>query len=266
MFLNPYNPIGIGYSPEPKELMNTERSLRGQAFPQVPLWNVYTVHKPLPGTTSSKAGDSYNIPPSPLPKNMVGYVAPTYSTATGEPIWQDRVGLQLGAFDPYDDSPYASWTYGVQYYTPYRGQNIRQMINPVIAPRAGDTEVWGTTTSSYPQVNRERARQMSELPLSYECRGCAPTNASLGYPIDNVSPETLALGVSAPLQVQLPGAYPVAGEYTGRFIGRSTRDWPQPTNPMVDIQMKKAGLPTPPIQPEYDDRWSQTLKQGFIID
>ena len=71
---------------------------------------------------------------------------------------------------------------------------------------------------------------------------------------------------TAPLPVAAyPGEFVQTGYYTAREIGLNSRDWPQPTNPILDLQRRKAGLPTPPIQPQYDNAWLGQLRHGFAF-
>jgi hypothetical protein len=169
------------------------------------------------------------------------------------------MGVQLGMADNYRDSPYRDWTTGIQYYTIYTGENPKTLITPVIYPQAYRKNTWAQDTVTFDAVNNEDTQDITELSMDYSCKSCTIPSAGLGTPV-MYEPRN----PTAPLPVSMyPGEFPNIGMYTAREIGRNTRDWPQPTNPIVDLQLRKAGIPTPPIQPDYDTNLLNQLRSGF---
>jgi hypothetical protein len=212
-------------------------------------------------TTITKSGESLNLSPRPLPAQEANILRPQYSSVSRALIEQPRVGVQLGMADMRNDNPYSDWTYGQQYYTIYVGDNPRQRITPVIYPQAWRPSEWAQPSVDFPQVNRENTQDITDLTMDnrYSCTSCEIASASLGTPV-MYEPRN----PTAPLPVAAyPGEFPYTGFYTAREIGVNTRDYPQPTNPIVDLQLRKAGLPTPPIQPNYDKTMLGWLRHGF---
>lgn len=249
----------------PRAIEREYQDARGN--PILPIQDKYFYYQkmPLPGTTQTKAGDSFNVPNKPFPQDKIGIKRPEYSTSTGDEITFKRVGKQVGSYDPYRDTPWQDWTYGVQYYTPYVGQNIKNNIPPVIVPQPARVDVWGNSLTSISQVNRERAKDLTELDIEYSCKPCVIPSASLGTPVPYMSREGAMLNVNAPLPVQLPGEYPNIGQYTAREIGRNTMDYPQPVNAIVEIARRKSGLRPNHVVPNYPEWLSRELLQGFDV-
>jgi hypothetical protein len=209
--------------------------------------------------TMTKAGGSMNVPPVPLPRDVTNIRYPVRSSASHAIVDQPRLGVRLGAADEYRDSPYSDWTAGIQYYSIYTGENLKPQVLPVIYPQAWRPEQWAQDTVTFEQVNRLDTQDITDLSMDYSCRGCDIASASLGAPVmyDPRNP-------AAPLPVAAyPGEFPYVGQYTAREIGRNTRDWPQPTNPLLYMQRERVGLPNPPIQPDYDNQLLGYLRNGF---
>lgn len=266
MFLNnPYNNYSpgndFGYSPViPQNITNYYNSQRAnkpfshyntQFYPQVPL-----------PATITKAGESLNIPPKPLPSELVGIKFPQYSTASHALIENERNGVQLGMPDVYKDNPHDKWTYGIQYYTIYKGNNPKNEITPILYPQAYRKEVWAADTVFPPQVNQSDYQDITDLEIDYSCRkGCPVPSASLGTPVP-----TKPLVPGGQLDVQPIGKYPNIGEYTAREIGRNSRSYPQPVNPIVEIQKRKYGLPPTLILSDFMNEYTKEIVQsGFKI-
>lgn len=263
MFNVQNNPAEFGYATLPPNIIATYKNARGREILPVPASQFYAGAKPFPGTTLTKAGMSMNIRPEPLNPALVDVKYPQYGTNTGEPIEFKRMGRQVGAYDPYKDTPWQEWTSGIQYYTPYVGRNPKNIIPPTLVPHAASVDVWGNSLSETQGINRGRASDITESDMVYSCKSCSLPAASLGTPLPTVSPEGQLMGVYAPLPVQLPGQYPNIGEYTARYIGRNTGDWPPPQNPIVENVKRKYGVYTPPVIPEYGTRFASELHQGF---
>jgi hypothetical protein len=217
-----------------------------------------TVHWP---TTINKSGESQNVPPSQLPQDLVNVKFPQYSSVSHALIENDRIGVQLGEPDVYRDTPYQDWTYGIQYYTIYQGTNPKNQITPVIYPQAFRKTEWAQGTVNFPQVNQSDVQDITDLDIEpyYSCKSCDIASASLGTPV-LYSPRN----PSAPLPVAAyPGEWPAIGQYTGRELGSSTRDWPPPQNPIIVLQQRNAGIPTAPILPDYNKTMLDELRWGF---
>jgi hypothetical protein len=261
---NPYNQLltknfGKGsFLPVDIELEYVKK--RGETIQDT--YNVRYPARPPPGASQTKAGNSYNKPPSTIPVQLVGIKQPRYSTATGAPIENERVGRQLGSFDEYRDTPYNDWTSGTQYYTIYEGTNPKTNVPPVIYPQAWRPEIWAKPTVNFPQLNREYTQDITDLEMDYSCKSCDVASAGLGTPVF-YQPHN----PTAPLPVQPPGTYPNIGYYTGKEIrnGRSTRDYPPEQNPIVMLQRRNAGLPNVPILPDYTDDFRDIIQDGFVI-
>jgi hypothetical protein len=226
-------------------------------------WNVQFYPNPRLPATMTKAGESLNIPPEPLPTNEIGIKFPQYSTASKAIVLQDQQGVQVGMADPYRDNPFKKWTYGIQYYSPYVGSNPKQEITPVIYPQAYRKEVWAADTVTFPQVNQRDTQDITELEMNYSCReDCEIPSYSLGTPVP-----TQNLIPNAPLPVNPIGMYPNIGYYTTREIGRNLNSFPQPVNPIVEIQRRKAGLPPTPILDDFmnDEYTREIVQSGFSI-
>lgn len=211
--------------------------------------------------TLTKAGIGENRPPTRLPAEMVGIKYPQYSSSSHALIETDRLGEKLGAPDVYRDNPYKDWTYGIQYYAIYQGENPKTAVSPLIYPQAYRPEVWAQNTVDFPQVNREDTQDITELSMEYSCKDCDIASASLGAPVFYQPRNS-----TAPLPVQAPGETAINGGYTTREFGRNTRDYPPPINPILYLQRKKLGLPNPPILPDYDDTLLEQLKDGFVFE
>jgi hypothetical protein len=209
--------------------------------------------------TMTKAGESRNQTPAPLPADLVNVKFPQRSTASHALIENERVGVQLGMPDIYRDSPYQDWTAGIQYYTIYTGANPKTQVTPVIYPQAYRKSYWAEDTVDFPQVNRNDTQDITDLAMDFSCKSCEIASASLGTPV-MYEPRN----PTAPLPVAAyPGEFPYVGQYTAREIGRNQRDWPPPANPIVELQRRKLGLPTYPIAPDYDDKMLHDLRHGF---
>jgi hypothetical protein len=209
--------------------------------------------------TMTKSGESKNITPTHLPANLVNVKFPQRSTSSHAIIEQDRVGVQLGEPDIYLDNPNNDWTYGIQYYTPYTGQNLKTLITPVIYPQAYRDTVWAQNTVNFDQINTRNIEDITEVSMDYSCKGCDIASASLGAPVLYESRNP-----NAPLPVSaFIGERPNIGYYTAREIGNNSRNWPQPVNPIVELQRRKMGLPGVPIMPDYDDKLLKQLRHGF---
>lgn len=226
-------------------------------------WNVqFYPHYKKP-ITVTKAGASMNIPPKPLPKDMVGIKFPQYSRSSGSIIEQQQNGMQLGVPDVYRDNPYSNWTTGIQYYTVYQGNNPKTEITPVIYPQAYRKEVWAADTVTFPQVNQRDTQDITYLEMDYSCReNCPIPNWSLGtpVPVNNLVP-------NAPLEVNPIGMYPNIGEYTDRQIGRNSRSYPPPVNPILELQRRKIGLPPTPVLDDFmnDEYTREIVQMGFSV-
>lgn len=209
--------------------------------------------------TMTKAGASMNAPPYQLPTDLTNIRYPQYSSSSHALIEQPRLGTRLGASDDYRDSPYADWTYGIQYYTIYTGDNLKTRIPPVVYPQAWRKEQWAQDIAQFDAVNRADTLDVTDLEMDYSCKGCDIASASLGAPVMYEPRDP-----SAPLPVAAyPGEFPYIGQYTAREIGRDTRDWPQPTNPILYLQRERAGLPNPPIPGDYSMGLLNQLRNGF---
>lgn len=214
------------------------------------------------GASLTMAGLSYNVIPPPMPAELVGVKYPLYSS-NGELLEQKRTGRQMGAIDPYRDDNWKDWTSGIQYYTPYRGRNIKQMIPPRIEPRIYGPETWGA--DSLPPVaglNDYRVQDLTELDPIYTCGDCEIPSASLGVVLPR---QPLVPG--AVLPVNPIGLYPNIGQYTGREIGWNYGDWPPPVNAIVELAKRRDGLelPATPIMPDYDQQTLEWVRKGFVI-
>jgi len=212
-------------------------------------------------STMTKAGESFNEEPEQLPAELVNIKRPQYSSVSGALIENQRVGVQLGMADEYRDNPYSNWTRGIQYYTLYVGDNPKQKITPVIYPQAWRPSEWAQSSVDFPQINRERTRDVTDLTLDnrYSCGSCEIASASLGTPSLYESRNS-----TAPLPVSMyPYEFPYTGQYTAREIGSNLRDYPQPMNPIVQLQMRNAGIKTPPIPADYDNAMLRQLRHGF---
>lgn len=207
--------------------------------------------------TMTKAGESRNIFPSPIPKNIVNVKFPERSTSSHAIIEQDRVGVQLGAADEYRDNAFNDWTIGIQYYTSYVGDNLKTRIPPVIYPqmfRSDDKNI-----HTFDQVNRWRVQDITETGMDYGCKSCDVASASLGSPV-MYEPRN----PYAPLPVAaFNGEYPNIGHYTANEIGRNSRDWPPPVHAVAELQRRRAGLPSVPIVPDYSKKILDELRHGF---
>lgn len=275
--LNPMTNNSFGTVKFPERVENLYKQKRGQAFHMMPESQYYWRDTPPPGATLTKAGASYNMNPmgilpgkSPIPQNMVGIEAPVYSSNTGGPLETQRVGRQVGVADPATDSPYQDWTSGIQYYSIYKGNNPKQLINPVIYPQAPRTDVWGNSLTSFGTINSQRAEDITLDNMDYSCCNDQEiASGSLGSSSPYVSRVGAMYGVHAPLPVQMPGEYPKnIPSYSGYSVNGNSwnnQDFPRPINPILEIQRRKAGLPPTPILPDYPESVLKDLKQGFII-
>lgn len=262
---NPYNqpitPNFGGNAKLPADVNNKYRTMKGNE------WNAFNPDLQYPPktrlpATMTKAGESLNDEPEQLPGNLINIKRPQYSSVSGALIENQRVGVQLGAADEYRDNPYSNWTRGIQYYTLYVGDNPKQKITPVIYPQAFRPSVWTQPSVDFPQVNRERTRDVTDLTMDnrYSCGSCEIASASLGTPV-MYEPRN----PTAPLPVAAyPYEFPYTGQYSAREIGVNRRDFPQPMNPIVQLQMRNAGLPTPQILEDYDRPMLNQLRHGFV--
>lgn len=213
-------------------------------------------------TTITKAGESLNAEPEQLPAELVNIKRPQYSSVSGAPIENQRVGVQIGAADEYRDNPYSDWTRGIQYYTLYVGDNPKQKITPVIYPQAWRYNVWNQPSVDPMQVNRERTRDITDMTMDnrYSCGSCEIASASLGTPV-MYEPRN----PTAPLPVAAyPYEFPYVGQYSARELGSDLRDYPRPINPIIQLQMRNAGIPTPRIPQDYDGPMLSQLRHGFV--
>ena len=268
MFLNnPYDNYqpgnNFGYSP----LMPLKDSLPYTSQKGNPIfgntWNVQFFTDVPPPASVTKAGVSLNIPPQPLPKDMIGIKFPQYSIVSHAPIENQRVGLQLGQPDVYRDNIFSNWTKGVQYYTIYEGSNPKNEITPIIYPQAYRPEIWAADTVTFDAINKEDTQDITELELDFTCRNnCVIPSASLATPV-----EYKPIIPGGNLDVQPIGAFPNIGQYTSRELGQNINSYPPKVNPIVEIQRRQAGLPPTPILSDFmnDEYTREIVQTGFEI-
>lgn len=285
--LNPRINNSFGRVRLPESIQGYYKGLRGQEMLPVDESLYYWRQKPINGTTITKAGLSYNKPPEgivpggislggvtstpenviPFPEDMLNINSPQYSNNTGGLIENQRVGRQVGVFDESKDTSWQDWTSGIQFYTIYMGTNPKQLIQPIQVAAPARLDVWGNSMSSNGYVNRERGKDITYDELEYDCCGGKEiASANLGVPVPYISRVTHDFGVKAPLPVQMPGEFPRdVPSYSGYEINNNTWDWPQPTNPLIEIQRRKLGYPPTPIPDLYDDKLLRELRNGFNI-
>ena len=263
LITNPYNQNinqNFGYNPDPSPQINRLQTQKGNQLLSLNpgLAKQQSVNIPQ---TLTKAGISDNIPPEQLPKNLVNIKFPQRSSATHAIIEQDRVGVQLGAYDMYRDNPHQDWTYGIQYYTIYQGSNPKTSITPVMTPPIFEPDVWAQDNVTFQQINKESTVDITDLNMEYTCKKCNIPSASLGTPVKYQSKNP-----TAPLPVQPPGAFPQIGQYTTRSIGHSIYDPYYNINPIMELQYRKNNIKTPEIQQDYDNNMLNNLKNGFSFE
>lgn len=261
---NPYNQIinpafGKGNF-IPTDINNQYKTNRGNlvnAFnPQ--LQNIPSVQLPA---TITKAGISLNQNPEQLPNDLNYITRPQYSSVSSALIEQPRLGVQLGAADPYRDDPLKDWTTGIQYYSIYVGDSMKTRITPVIYPQLLRPSEWAQDTVNFPEVNRQDTEDLTPLRMDYSCKSCNVPSSSLGSPTF-YSPRVS----NAPLPVAKNiGEWPNIGFYTARELGSDSRNWPPATNPIVDLQLINNKQPVIPVQAEYGSHFLNQLTHGFQI-
>lgn len=212
-------------------------------------------------------------------KKFINIKQPRYSSSSKALIEFKPYGVKIGGGDEHRDyiksekgskrqSP-REWTYGIQYYAvdSDRNRNDKTLIPPLIYPQAYRREIWQKEISPVRGVNRRDTQDITDLDMEYYCGNrCNISSASLGTPVPyrnrNSTEETY---VPLPVQNSGEGIEKYNEGYTHREIGRSTRDYPQPINPIQYLQRKKAGLPVPEIGEDYDDYTLNNLRNGFVF-
>jgi hypothetical protein len=77
---------------------------------------------------------------------------------------------------------------GIQYFTPKVGVNPKTLIQPIIAPRSLDPDVWGNSATIPGQVNKQTFRDVTESELqNNELVDRVGTRNSLGVPVTYLS-------------------------------------------------------------------------------
>lgn len=281
--LNPMTDNSFGTVKIPSTVTSYYDTGRGQPFLPIPESYYYWRAKPPQGASLTKAGASYNNLPSnvimpggivngkPFPKDMLGIRAPIYSELTGGIVENKRMGRQLGAGDPYTDSPWQDKTSGIQYYVPFIGKNIKQDINPIMVPPAAATDIWENSLSSNGYINRNRADDITFNELNHTCGGrYGIPSASLATPVKYVPMSEQLYGVSSPLPTQLPGQYPTGvPQVCGASVNGNSWNscnYPPQINPVLEIQRRKLGYKPTTILPDYPEEVEKALMNGLNVD
>jgi hypothetical protein len=251
---NPYNQIihrDFGNNNRDFDIDKYYDTKRGNPLLRIPPQYAYIAKARYPDTLT-KAGITKNIPPIPLPSQYVNIRYPQRSSSSHAIIDTDRVGVQLGMPDIYRDNPNSDWTRGIQYYSIYEGTNPKTQIEPIIYPQLLRPGVWNSEISITSGINKEYVQDITELSMDYSCKDCEIASANLGTPVPYITDNS--------------GRYPLSiGNYTARQIGHSTRDYPQPVNPIVELQRRKGGYPPIPIPEDYDNRTLSWLMDGIKV-
>ena len=151
---------------------------------------------------------------------------------------------------------------GITYYTPDVGTNLRTHVPPVIGPRAYDQDVWGQSSTVFPDLNFNKTRDITELDLQLPDRQGKSTG--LAVPIVYVPSQPGAvMAQNKPHQPLYDGDYP--SRINDLLGGADVRDWDRDVLPLYNPE-NKVLYPNRVFdlnyRPESDEEVDLTLKKS----
>jgi len=119
---------------------------------------------------------------------------------------------------------------GIQYYTPHLGTNPRVNLPPIIGPRIYDSQVWGKSSTVFPNMNFSKTRDITETEL--QIPDLAGHSTSIGVPIVyRTSLENSVLPQNNINQPTYDGYYP--SEMDAELGGMDERDFNRDILPIL---------------------------------